>query len=211
MATCPICQASFNASSIEKHVEACLALANLDGGSQPQPVRPKSPIQIAPPSEGPLTLNDITLPHAPIFRPTMEEFSDPYRYIAKISEEGQKYGICLIIPPVKPKHKVTDLLDPRLFSFNTKLQPLHQLLRRWSAPSEIFLAKLHEFRHQHQPDKKHLARQCPKVRGNALDLFRLFRCVILRGGAAAVSARSEWSQVRLQIGFFSWNLPSPFS
>lgn len=44
-----------------------------------------------------------TRPHglqeAPTFRPTEEEFTDPFQYIKKIANEGRKYGAVKIIPP----------------------------------------------------------------------------------------------------------------
>lgn len=39
------------------------------------------------------------LPSAPIFYPTPQEFRDPAAYIASIREEGEKFGICKIVPP----------------------------------------------------------------------------------------------------------------
>ena len=39
------------------------------------------------------------LEEAPTFRPTEEEWKEPFEYIQKISAEGRKYGICKIIPP----------------------------------------------------------------------------------------------------------------
>ncbi|DBA76499.1 TPA: hypothetical protein ACH3X2_008560 [Trebouxia sp. C0005] len=39
------------------------------------------------------------IPVAPTFHPTSEEFKDPLAYIEKIKPEGQKAGICCIVPP----------------------------------------------------------------------------------------------------------------
>ena len=53
----------------------------------------------ATPKEVPKRLRPHGLTEAPTYRPTEEEFKDPFTYIQSISEEGRKYGIVKIIPP----------------------------------------------------------------------------------------------------------------
>nr|GMD34542.1 lysine-specific demethylase REF6 [Ipomoea batatas] len=52
-----------------------------------------------------------TLPVAPEYHPTLEEFQDPIAYIFKIEGEASKYGICKIVPPVGMPPKKTAIAN----------------------------------------------------------------------------------------------------
>jgi len=41
----------------------------------------------------------IDLPEAPTYKPTPEEFSDPYEYVMSLYQEAGKYGIVKVVPP----------------------------------------------------------------------------------------------------------------
>ena len=49
--------------------------------------------------ESPKTIRPHGLQEAPTYRPTPEEWKEPFLYIKKIAPEGRKYGIAKIIPP----------------------------------------------------------------------------------------------------------------
>ena len=79
------------------------------------------------------------------FRPTEEEFEDPFEYLEKITKEASKYGICKIVPPKSMKAAV----------------PAGQVLKRakWSFTSNI----------------QHLGVHRPKKNGNGALLKKFFK------------------------------------
>ena len=67
------------------------------------------------------------LTEAPTYRPTEEEFKDPFEYIRKITPEAREYGLCKIIPP--------DSWNPE-FAIDTEVSYTHRAREtRGSVPS----------------------------------------------------------------------------
>ena len=65
------------------------------------------------------------VPDAPVFRPTLEEFADPLRYIESIFPQAEAAGICKVIPPEGWDMPMG--CDPRSLRFRTKLQAIDKL------------------------------------------------------------------------------------
>eukprot|EP00249_Psilotum_nudum_P024703 c29269_g2_i1 orf=563-4357(-) len=69
------------------------------------------------------------LDDAPVFFPLEEEFSDTMEYIASISAEAEKYGICRIVPPQswRPPCPLKDSEKRRTLQVPTRVQQIHKL------------------------------------------------------------------------------------
>ncbi|KAK9728504.1 hypothetical protein K7432_000986 [Basidiobolus ranarum] len=136
----------------------------------------------------PKTKRLFNLEEAPTFYPTEEEFEDPLGYIDQIKAEGEKYGICKIVPP--KNWKPTFCVDTETFRFNTRIQKLNTLDGKTRA-NVNYLEQLYKFhRHNGTPVNK-----VPQLDHKPVDLYRLGKEVTARGGPEKVTKDKKWAEI----------------
>jgi len=151
------------------------------------------------------------LPQAPIFRPTVEEFSCAMAYLDTVVRPvGERYGIVRLVPPPGASLPASlDQIDRHAFRFPTKLQPLHMLALRDDAPAERFVARLAMWYRTPVPERDDDALGLAGGRGERLaieldkcnaDLRALLRTVLDMGGFEAVTEAHAWREVGQAAG-----------
>lgn len=139
-----------------------------------------------------------SVPEAPVFHPTEEEFADPLAYVARIRPLAEAYGICRIVPPSSwsPPHA----LDFASLSFPTKRQPIHRLLARPApADPDTFLLDYRRFLRASSAHRRGRRKGLPKSPalsdGRPVDLCRLFHAVKRFGGYDGACEEKRWGDV----------------
>lgn len=143
---------------------------------------------------GPSGRQGFSLPDAPTFRPTLQQFADPLAYIASIRPQAEPFGICKIVlqgfePPFALEKKAR---------FPTRVQLVHELQER-SADPAFDLAFQHRYAgfHQRQGSK---APAVTKLGNQVVELSRLLRVVTRKGGHQGVTDAKGWRDVCRVLG-----------
>ncbi|KAG6972075.1 hypothetical protein JG687_00001658 [Phytophthora cactorum] len=68
-----------------------------------------------------------SLPQGAVFYPTMEQFTDPIKYIASIEQEASRTGICKIVPPRGWNPPFAINFEDERAQFGTRKQKIHEL------------------------------------------------------------------------------------
>lgn len=144
---------------------------------------------------------------APVLRPTIEQFSDPMKFIESIKDEVAQYGICRIVPPPEwDRDCIHKNINFDKYIFSTKCQKIDQLCNR-RGPSVQFTDELKQF---WSNVKKQPITQMPMVDSRPLDLYLLFFLVEKRGGYIEVCKNKLWKEIgdELRISKHYKNAPS---
>ncbi|TKY85711.1 hypothetical protein EX895_005251 [Sporisorium graminicola] len=138
------------------------------------------------------------LDEAPTFRPTLEEFADPMRYISWIADpqggNGKAYGIVKIVPPEGWNPEC--VLDEQTFRFRTRVQRLNSLSADARA-SQNYQEQLQKF-HAQQGRKRV---SVPVIDGRSVDLYQLKLVISSLGGYDSVCRGRKWSDATRKIGY----------
>ncbi|KAF2403083.1 PLU-1-domain-containing protein [Trichodelitschia bisporula] len=185
--------------------------AHAAGASQPE--KPQQPLSIrkaqpldlstverrgqanAPREKEPKTSRPHGLQEAPTFRPTEEEFKDPFEYIRKIAPEGAKYGLVKIIPPEgwDPDFAI----DTETFHFRTRRQELN-LAEGGTRANLNYLDQLAKFHKQRSGTNLN---RFPSVDKRPLDLYKLKKFVEDKGGFDTVCRQKRWAEIGRDLGY----------
>ncbi|CZR56372.1 related to regulator protein rum1 [Phialocephala subalpina] len=134
------------------------------------------------------------LQEAPTYRPTEEEFKDPFEYMKKIAPEASQYGICKIIPP--DSWKPDFAVDTERFHFRTRKQELNSVEGSTRA-NLTYLDQLAKFHKQHGTNLNRF----PSVDKRPLDLYKLKKAVETRGGFERVCKQKKWAEIGRDLGY----------
>ncbi|KAI0007333.1 PLU-1-like protein [Xylariaceae sp. FL0662B] len=134
------------------------------------------------------------LQDAPTYRPTDEEWKDPFEYVRKITPEAREFGICKIIPPDwwNPDFAI----DTEKFHFRTRKQELNSVEGRTRA-NLSYLDALSKFHRQQGTNLNRL----PYVDKKPLDLYKLKKAVESRGGFEKVCKTKKWAEIGRDLGY----------
>lgn len=132
----------------------------------------------------------------PELTPTIEEFEDIYSYLNSIKEIGEKYGAVKIVPPKE--------FSPK-FAINLESFWIKSKRQLWRSPSEELNARC-EFYKQLKDCLKEKGsvsiNKLPCIDKRAIDLYRLYRVVKLRGGFDNCCNDKLWAQIGRELGFY---------
>ncbi|CAD6500383.1 BgTH12-07560 [Blumeria graminis f. sp. triticale] len=134
------------------------------------------------------------LQEAPTYRPTEDEFKDPFAYIKSIAPEASQYGICKIIPPDSWRPEFA--IDTERFHFRTRKQELNSVEGSTRA-NLTYLDQLAKFHKQHGTNLNRF----PSVDKRPLDLYKLKKAVEARGGFEKVCKLKKWAEIGRDLGY----------
>jgi len=130
------------------------------------------------------------LPEAPTFRPSQEEWKDPFEYIACVRRKTELVGLAKIVPPAGWEPPFA--LDKKRLKLSTQLLSVHQLQSRDICTAE---KQFWEGYDAYLEDTGSKVKKKAMYSGQEIDLYRLHRLVAKRGGFEMVTKEKAWKDI----------------
>lgn len=142
----------------------------------------------------------LSVPDAPVFYPSEEDFQRPLEYLASIRPIAESYGLCKIVPPSSWAPPFA--LNKACFSFKTREQRVSELQQRVD-PARKAQEFYSQFRAWHLRTQGKAFTRNPSCAGKDVDLSVLFRLVLRKGGHAQVTKDRGWREIcqLLKVGW----------
>ncbi|KAL9094407.1 MAG: hypothetical protein Q9165_003257 [Trypethelium subeluteriae] len=134
------------------------------------------------------------LKEAPTYRPTEEEWKNPFEYVQKIRPEAQQYGLCKIVPPDSWNPDLA--IDTSRFHFRTRKIELSSV-EGGTRVNNNYVDGLIKF---HKSNGVNFNR-APSVDKRPLDLYKLRKAVETRGGFERVCKLKRWAEIGRDLGY----------
>ncbi|VEU20671.1 DEKNAAC101537 [Brettanomyces naardenensis] len=131
----------------------------------------------------------------PILHPTKEQFKDPISYIESMKDLGEKYGAVKIVPPGAFTQKFAANLES--LWFKTKRQLWNSQVNELNSRYEFYVKLVDALK-----GGKVSIGKLPCIDKRSIDLWRLHKCVQLRGGFQKCCGEKMWAQVGRELGFY---------
>ena len=110
----------------------------------------------------------MSVPLAPTFHPTIEEFKDPLKYIKSISRVGSQFGIVKIVPPADFKPSLDLFQEKPNLSFKTRNQTIGSL----DGQTRLQLCYSQQLYKYHQSEAQQVY-TVPEIEGQHVNMFLL--------------------------------------
>lgn len=135
------------------------------------------------------------VPEALVFRPTRAEWEDPFTYIANVVRKGaEKFGIAKIVPPAW--WSVPFEFDEDGVKLPCQRLLVHHMYNRETSASEKEFWTSYDAWFDVAGGK---LKKRPTFYGQDVDLYRLYRAVIKRGGYEKVTENKIWKEIFLEL------------
>lgn len=137
----------------------------------------------------------------PIVHMARSRLPDPLELYSKILDMGNEYGLVKLVVEEDQEQRKKDLISfISLHADTVWFRSRTQFLKSFKTQKRKIL-RFHKKLYSCHKNLGHAINKVPSIDKRTLDLYRLWRCVQLRGGYKQVCQRKLWAQIGRELGY----------